>query len=426
MNILFVSPYVPNQIRVRPYNWIRHLARRGHQITLLTVCTSDKDRLELGLINEYCAHIKQVNLPTWQSMINCLKALPTSEPLQAVYSWDPGLADELYQLASSSNGAGTFDVIHIEHLRGARYGVDLISRGGLEKAPLPIIWDSVDSISLLFRQAMVKSKSFLSREITRFELGRTEKYESRLVGEFQRIMVTSENDRQALLSLRPPEVDESQVVVLPNGVDLGYFTPGEHADREDKTIVLSGKMSYHANESMVVGFMEEIMPLVWSRHPDAKVWIAGKDPPPKIQSFGQNAQVTVTGTVADIRPYLRRATISASPVNYGAGIQNKVLEAMACATPVIAYKQAVSALEVKEGKEILLADGPIEFAEKLNLYLDDPGKLGMMGKAGRKYVEEKHDWASGAARLEEFYTEAIRQRSPSINREIEFHPEFVE
>jgi glycosyltransferase involved in cell wall biosynthesis len=390
------------------------------------VCASDEDRLALDVIEDYCERIKQVNLPNWQSLINCIKALPSREPLQAVYSWDSNLADDLYQLATSTNGAGTYDVIHIEHLRGARYGVDLISRSGLDKSPLPIVWDSVDSISLLFRQAMIHSKSFLSREITRFELGRTEHYEGWLVGEFDRVLVTSKNDREALLSLSQTGVDESQVVVLPNGVDLEYFTPGDNDDRESKAIVLSGKMSYHANESMVLGFMDEIMPQVWSRHPDAEVWIVGKDPPPKIQSYAQNSKVTVTGTVADIRPYLKKATISASPINYGVGIQNKVLEAMACATPVIASKQAVSALSVEEGEEIIIADGPIEFADKLNSLLDDPNKREIIGKAGREFVEENHDWKRGAARLEDFYIEAINQREPIVNRDVEFQPELVD
>lgn len=390
---------------------------RGHQITLLTVCTNDEDRLTLDDLDEYCARIKPVNLPTWRSLINCIRALPTREPLQAVYSWDAKLADDLHHLATSSNGAGAYDVIHIEHLRGARYGVDLIKRGGAKKSPLPIIWDSVDSISLLFRQAMIQSNSFLSREITRFELGRTQEYEGFLVGEFERVLVTSEKDQEALHSLSHKAVEESQVVVLPNGVDLEYFTPGEKDDRESKTIVLSGKMSYHANESMVIGFMDEIMPRVWSKHPGAKVWIVGKDPSAKLLSYAHPPNVTVTGTVADLRPYLKKATISASPVNYGVGIQNKVLEAMACATPVIASKQAVSALSVGEGEEIIIADGPAEFAEKLNALLDDPNLCEMIGRTGRKYVEETHDWANGAARLEELYVEAIQKRHPSVIRD---------
>ena len=88
MNILFVVPYVPNKIRVRPYNLIRYLAQLGHRITLLTIWTSEEERRTLEDLEGYCAQVKAVNLPTWRSFINCLLALPSRQPLQAVYSWD--------------------------------------------------------------------------------------------------------------------------------------------------------------------------------------------------------------------------------------------------------------------------------------------------------------------------------------------------
>jgi sugar transferase (PEP-CTERM/EpsH1 system associated) len=398
---------------VRPHNWIRHLAQRGHRVTLLTVCTSDGDHQALEGLHEYCDRILPVNLPAWRSVINCLLALPSRKPLQAVYSWDPVLADNLFQLATNTIGSSSYDIVHLEHLRGSQYGVNLISRPADKKSPLPIVWDSVDSISLLFRQAMVRSKSFLSRELTRFELGRTERYEGWLVGQFDRVLVTSENDKQSLLSLRNQVDRESRIDVLPNGVDLAYFTPGKFEDREEQTIVLSGKMSYHANISMVVGFMEEIMPLVWEVQPDVQVWIVGKDPPQRLQAYDQNRNVQVTGTVDDLRPYLKRATISASPLNYGAGIQNKVLEAMACATPVIASKQAVSALDVQIGEEIVVAEEPHDFAGKLIEFLGNPEKRERIGRSGRRFVEENHDWARTTARLEDVYTQSLNQREAS-------------
>ena len=215
MNILYVVPYVPNKIRVRPYNLIRHLAQLGHKITVLTIWTSEDERHTLGDLEGYCTQVKAVNLPTWRSFINCLLALPTSQPLQAVYSWDPSLAEDIYSLATQTNGSGAFDVVHVEHLRGARYGLDLNSRLSEREPPLPIVWDSVDSISLLFRQAMVQSKSMFSRSLTRFELNRTERYESWLVDQFDQVLVTSENDKNALLSRSDHDGKESGVEVLP-------------------------------------------------------------------------------------------------------------------------------------------------------------------------------------------------------------------
>lgn len=411
MNILFVVPYVPNQIRVRPYNLIRHLAQLGHRITLLTIWTNEGERQMLEDLEEYCTQVKAVNLPTWRSFINCLLALPSRQPLQAVYSWDSNLAEDIYSLAAKTNGSDPFDIVHVEHLRGARYGIDLNSRLSERKPPLPIVWDSVDSISLLFRQAMVQSKSMFSRGLTRFELSRTERYESWLLDQFDQVLVTSENDKNAFLSLSEQDGKESGVEVLPNGVDLGYFKPVEGIERNKKDIVLSGKMSYHANVTMVMGFVQDIMPLVWEKHADVQVWIVGKDPPQTLQVLADNPNIHVTGTVDDIRPYLQMATLSASPITYGAGIQNKVLEAMACATPVIATPQAVSALGVKAGEEVVVASNANSFAENVIALLEEPERREEIGKAGRRFVERNHDWAVIAARLEDIYSQAIDRRS---------------
>ena len=338
-------------------------------------------------------------------------ALPSRQPLQAVYSWDANLADDIFSLAAQTNGSDTFDIVHVEHLRGARYGIDVNSRLSERKPPLPIVWDSVDSISLLFRQAMVQSKSMFSRGLTRFELNRTERYESWLLDQFDQVLVTSQNDKNSFLSLSERDGNEFGVEVLPNGVDLGYFTPDEGIIRENRDIVLSGKMSYHANVTMVMKFMQEIMPHVWEKHAEVQVWIVGKDPPQSLQVLADNPNVHVTGTVDDIRPYLQMATLSASPITYGAGIQNKVLEAMACATPVIATPQAVSALMVESGKEILVAGDAHSFAEKVNALLENPKRREEIGKAGRKFVERNHDWAVLAARLADIYSRAIDRRS---------------
>ncbi len=407
MKILFIVPYVPNNIRVRSYNLIRSLAHIGHQITLITIWTNEEDRVTLGELNEHCHSILSINLPAWRSLYNCLSVLPTNEPLQSAYSWDPGLARKLYNLATQNNNLMAYDIVHVEHLRGAKYGIDLISRLANRVSRMPIIWDSVDSISLLFRQAMMQSKSFLNRGLTRFELGRTERFEGWLVGQFDRVLVTAEEDKQAFLSVSRNVVKNPGIEVLPNGVDLNYFKPVENCIREEQTIILSGKMSYHANVAMVVGFIENIMPLVWQRRSNVKVWIVGKNPPRRLQNYSQNRNITVTGTVDDMRPYLRSATLAAAPITYGVGIQNKVLEAMACTTPVIASQKAVSALSVKNGKEFLLADEPQEFANKIIQLLDKKEQRINLGKAGRQYVERNHDWTSAATRLVEIYSQVI-------------------
>jgi glycosyltransferase involved in cell wall biosynthesis len=308
-------------------------------------------------------------------------------------------------------GSERFDVVHIEHLRGAKYGLDLKNRALTKavhgkKARPPIVWDSVDCISMLFKQASGQSKKRINRWITRFELSRTGSYEGRLVNQFERVLVTSRNDRDALMNLAPAGTAQNQIRVLPNGVDSDYFLPPNGSvEKEPATLVISGKMSYHANVTMSMNFVNETLPIIWSRRPDVKLVLVGKDPTQELMDLGKNPAIRVTGTVDDIRPYLHQATVAVTPITYGAGIQNKVLEAMACGLPVVSSPQAVSALQVKPGEDLIVARDPEEFATAVISLLDDPGLRSRLGKAGRRYVEQDHLWVKIAAQLEEVYNE---------------------
>ncbi len=404
MDILFVVPYVPNLIRVRSFNLIRHLAVRGHRLTVVTVWAHDQEREDVEQLKRYCYQVRVAHLPLWRSVWNCVRALPSSIPLQAVYGWQPELRAHL------ADAALTAEVIHIEHLRGARYGLFLRSQLAKSKRRTPIVWDSVDCISQLFRQAAGRSQRLISRGLTRFELRRTERYESRLLHEFDRTLVTSASDREALLALSPSDQTQPPMTVLPNGVDLDYFMPNPAVARELATLVMSGKMSYHANVTMLLHFVKDILPRIQDRRPDVKLCVVGKDPPREVLALAQSPAISITGTVSDIRPYLQRASIAVAPIAYGVGIQNKVLEAMACATPVIATPQAVSALRVQAGQDVLLAHEPEAFADTVLGLLADQQRQRRVGDAGRRYVETHHPWSAIAAQLEGVYNEVLSVR----------------
>jgi len=405
MRILFVVPYTPNLIRVRPFNLIRFLAERGHAVTVATLTSGPQEEEDVRALETYCERVISRPLPRWRSLWNCLLALPANDPLQAAYCWHPALARDLEELVASGGKEVPFDVVHVEHLRGARYGLRLMAAAN---GSLPIVWDSVDSITFLFRQAAVRSRSRSGRWMTRLELKRTERYEARMLRQFQHVLVTSPMDKQAFCSLSRGDDPRASITVLPNGVDLSYFQPAQDVERHEKTIVVSGKMSYHANVTMVLFLAREIMPLVWARRPAVKLVVVGKDPPRELLDLQEQPWVSVTGTVDDVRPYLQGATIAASPIQYGAGIQNKVLEAMACKTPVIATSQAVSALAAKPGQHLLVADDARSFAQAILALLEDRSRREEVGAAGYQYVTSHHDWGRIARRLEGTYRSAIR------------------
>jgi sugar transferase (PEP-CTERM/EpsH1 system associated) len=402
MKILYIVPYAPNLIRVRPYNLIRSLAGWGHAVTVATLGSGASDEKDADHLRSLGVRVDMFPMPRWRSAMNCALALPTATPLQTVYSWQPALARYLEALCLPQ-GAPAFDAVHVEHLRGARYGLHLLGFFRRRQATVPVIWDSVDCISYLFRQAVERSQSFFGKWLTRFELTRTPRAEAALLRRFPQVVVTSRIDRQELLNLPSPESVQPRVEIIPNGVDLGYFTPDPALPRQPDTLVVSGKMSYHANVTMVLHLAREILPLIWQQNDKVRLWVVGKDPAPALQALAEDPRITVTGMVDDLRPYLRQAAVAVAPLPYGAGAQNKVLEAMACAAPVVCTPNAVAALDVQPDREVILARQPAEFAQAVLSLLAQPARCEAVGMAGRRYVEVQHHWPTIANRLVDVY-----------------------
>jgi sugar transferase (PEP-CTERM/EpsH1 system associated) len=396
MKILFIVPYVPNPIRVRPFSLLKTLLAGGNQVTLATLWSNQEERAQLASLEQLGAKIVAEPLPRWRSLQNCLGVGLGQTPWQAVYCWQPRLNHTLHNLLARER----FDVIHVEHLRGAHYGLALKDKG------IPIVWDSVDSISYLFAQAVAHSRSLFGKWMTRLELGRTRHYEGWLVRQFETVLVTSRIDKQALVELADQTVAE-RIKVVPNGVDQSYFTPNG-SQREPDRLVFSGKMSYHANVTMAMHLVQDIMPRIWAERPQTRLTIVGANPPASVQQLGQDQRVSVTGFVPDMRPYLQRAAVAVVPAAYGAGIQNKVLEAMACATPVVATERAVAALELAAGQDILVAANAEAFAQQVLTLLRDPSLRQTVGVNGHHYVQRKHAWSQIGANLTEIYRHAAR------------------
>jgi polysaccharide biosynthesis protein PslH len=340
-----------------------------------------------------------------QRVASMVGAVARGIPLQARYDWQPVTARALADLVQR----GSFDVAHVEHLRGAIYGEVLLGM-------LPVVWDSVDCITDLFEQAAQCSASRRGRWMARFELGRTRRHEAHLVRTFHQTVVTSERDRAALLALADPKAEAPgtagpggmDVTVVPNGVDLAYFRP--HDSRRDAdTILFSGKMGYHANVTAARWLVEDIMPLIWAARPAARVVLAGAEPAQEVRSLAAQYgdRVTVTGYLDDLRPLMHQAAVAVAPIVYGVGVQNKVLEAMACATPVVASLPAVRALAARAGTDVLVAENADTFARMVLDLLADPPSAAALGTAGRAYVERHHDWDASVALLEQAYARAI-------------------
>ncbi len=429
MNILFVVPYAPSRVRTRPYHLVRALRDLGHEITLATIGEGADQLAELETLAGK-GRVVMDRVPRLRSLWNCLGAARRGRPLQSRFSWSPALAEKIGAVIRERRP----DVVHVEHLRGSCFGVEIRRQIVRERLSIPVVWDSVDCISYLFDQACRLSSTRRARLVARLEAGRTRRYEARLLRQFSSTVVTSEQDREALLELacnpgpgsRKRNGGSARVTVVSNGVDLGYFHPGE-TERQPRTVVFTGKMSYHANVTAVREFARDVLPRVRRRFPDLHFVVVGQDPPSEVRRLATAPNdmtsssepcpggITVTGRVEDIRPYLWQAAAAVAPIKYGAGVQNKVLEAMSCGTPVVAARRAVAALEARVGTDCLVADNPDEYAAALGSIFEHPARGADLGTSGRRYVERCHDWQNSARTLERVYDEA-RERIVSIRQ----------
>ena len=145
MRIAYVVPYVPNLIRTRPYNLITQLTSLGHEVEVFTLGSNRQDLNDAQALKGKSSNVRYHVQPVLRSLLNSVVALPSRQPLQSVYSWQGEMARNLAERVSRKE----FDIVHVEHLRGSRYGIFIKS-----KFPtMPVVWDSVDCISHLFQQA---------------------------------------------------------------------------------------------------------------------------------------------------------------------------------------------------------------------------------------------------------------------------------
>jgi glycosyltransferase involved in cell wall biosynthesis len=235
---------------------------------------------------------------------------------------------------------------------------------------------------------------------------------------FQRALVESPRERKALLagSLAQASGVSERIQVISSGVDLAYFSrvPGRrHANR----LVFGGKMSAPTTGAATDLLVRGILPLIWRERPDVQLTIVGADPTRRILAYArEDARITVTGYVEDLRPYLSGAALAVSPLPRVAGVPHMVLEAMAMGTPVILSESAIAGLAVVPGRDALLASSAERFAQLALRLLDDGELRHLLAHNGQRYVERHHSLDVQTRRLESIYSEVSGQNLARIQQ----------
>jgi len=389
MKILFLTSRVPCRpiggVQLRVFNFIRVLSRR-HEITLLTFSDQPVPADELQWLRRYVRKLEIIVLPRLHSYWNCLRGLFSNKPLQVHYYESDELRRQLREIVRREE----FDLIYFHLIRMAEYTE--VFNGE------PKILDLTDAISMNYERTCQIHKDHpfkFFHAAQKIESFRLRHYEAAAVKRFDRNLIVSRADMRFLGQF----ADVSNMDVVGQGVNLDYFNfyDGPYDERQ---IVFLGTMNFLPNQDAVKYFHKAIWPHIKRRMPQMRWIIVGANPSPQILKLQRQPDITVTGSVPDIRPYMQRAAVSICPMRVGSGVKGKVFESMALGTPVVSTTLGVEGLDVRQGEEIFIADTPEEFARYVCLLAQDAQRRARMAQKARKLIEQKYTWDLAARPLE--------------------------
>ena len=395
MRILFVSemiPWLPSHdgFRVSPANLIRNLSDR-HEIHLIALSRGDDGKGQSEWARGYCRSFSI--FPLRSGIRSRMRAITSAI--------DPSLARSIGDAVTKVRP----DVLHLEG-GGLAPLLRRASRG------VPAVLSVHDSRALRFQEfagfaagrrkrIRLKLLSFLARQ-----------QERRWFRYADRVVVTSPFDANALSGA----VSSQRIASIPYGIDLEYYAyrPAPETGR----IVFTGNMSWPPNEDAAERFARDIMPAIRSRIPDASFWIVGAEPSARVQSLASLPGIHVTGTVEDIRPWFWSAAVYASPLRFGLGVKNKILEAMAAGSPIVATSRSLTGTPLVDGRHAIIADDDAKFADSIAKLLDEPGLRESLSRAARRKVEAEYSWTSITSAFEGLYREILAPRGPSQQNDV--------
>jgi sugar transferase (PEP-CTERM/EpsH1 system associated) len=386
MRLLYLTPRLPHASRkgdqLVPYHRLRLLAAR-HDITLVSFYEQERELDVLDELKRYCSTVVVVALGRWKPLVRVTARAPFSRsPLQVIYYDSRDFVRCIRKLARDRS----FDIVHGYMLRMAPH----VSRLGL-----PSVLEAMDSMQLRLERQIPRAP-LASRMLLREELRRIRPCEQAVGEQVDHVIVVSELDARYF--------GGAPITTIPNGVDTETFRPRPER-RVPNRIVLSGTMSYGPNIEAATWFVERCLPRLRTEVPDVSLVIAGVNPARRVRRLAQYEGVHVTGFVPAMNDVLAEGTVAIAPMLSGSGIQNKILEAMACGLPVVTTTIGLGALGAVRGRAILVVDGEGDYARAVGGLLSEPLRAEEMGSLARDYVVATHSWERCAEQVDQIYAD---------------------
>jgi sugar transferase (PEP-CTERM/EpsH1 system associated) len=414
MKILFLTPQLPfppdKGATIRTFAMIKGLSQRGHEVHLLSFVRSEDDLAWLPQMRPYYASVATVTAPHRSKLTRLRTLLFSTLPDMAWRLPSSEFAAQLDRLLRT----GRFDIVQAESIEMAQYALQATRhRDGSQKKPA-VVFDDLNAEYVLQKRAYeIDSRSLRTLPKALYswvQWRRLRSYETSVCSAVDRVLAVSGADAAAIAALSPAV----RLDVVPNGVDCVFFSraakPAEYLEdlqiRHLASLAFTGTMNFRPNVDAVVWFCREILPLVKRDVFHVNFYIVGNAPTAAVRELAGPA-VTVTGYVADIRPYIVNSSVYVVPMRMGSGTKLKVLEAMAMGIPVVSTTVGAEGIDVTPGTNILIGDTPADFARHVVALLGDAAARRRLATNARKLVEEKYDWLTIVPALEKVYLQGM-------------------
>lgn len=376
-------PYPPDRgDRIRAYHLLEALATR-FDVTLAAIADEPVAPDTSTRLASLCQRVLIAPVGQITRSAAAVRALLTRQAITPAAMHDRALSDQLIRIHRSE----PFDAMLTYCTGMIGYAQQLLD----EPRPPRHVLDLVDVDSLKWARFAEQTRGPI-RLIYKAESQRLRGVEAGDAVPFEALTVISDAEAKRY---REHVTDRHEPAVVGNGVDLEWFSPAEQTD--EPVLIFTGVMSYKPNVDAVVWFVRQVMPRIRAAVPGARFDIVGKSPSRQVAVLDELPGVRVVGPVADTAASLRASAVAVAPMQIAPGVQNKVLEAMACGLPVVCSSAAASGIDATPGGHLLVADGAADVAAQCVRLLLNPGDRSRLGRAARYRVEQRYDWASATA-----------------------------
>jgi polysaccharide biosynthesis protein PslH len=397
MKILMLVPYLPTITmsggQTRWYNIIKHLAKK-HDITLFSLIKDDSEKKFISELRKYCKKVKVFTRPKkpW-TVRNIFLSVFGPFPLLVIRNQSLEERREIQKELKKEN----YDLIHAEtfyvmpHLGKTSVPTILVEQ---------TIWHDV------YRHYVLHEVPFILRPFYLQDVLKIKFWEKYYWGKADRLFGVSQEDKEAIMRLVP----KKEVGIIPNGVDTKYYRE-KNVKTHYPPRILYGVTNFEwlQNQEATEILIKRVWPIIKKENPKAKIWIVGRKIPAWVKKESRKKDILVTENIPDARDAYKSASIMVAPIKGAGGTRLKILEAMAAGLPVVSTTVGVAGLNLKDHKNVMIADNYAEIAQKALELLSDKVLAERIGIAGRKHVEKHFDWKSIVKLHDPIYRELVKK-----------------